>query len=133
MPAAPDRIDAGKLYFRSKECTGGLTNVSIEVEINLRIPAVKDPLKDAAGWPINNADVRFTKRVKAETLPKPGDVVDLMTRPDYKFQATVVQANWHEEKEMFIVSCKYSKQSIPRPEYLALMEDHEWTMKPLLA
>jgi hypothetical protein len=106
--------------------------VSIEVEINLRIPAVKDPLKNAAGWPINNGDVRFTKRVKAPTLPKPGDIVDLMTRPDYKFQATVTRADWHEEKEVFIVSCKYSRQSIPRPQYLALMDDHEWTMKPLL-
>ena len=106
--------------------------MAIEVEINLRIPATKDPLKDASGWPINNADVRFTKRMTAETLAKPGDVVELTTRPGYKFEATVVRADWHEEKEMFIVSCKYSKQSIPRPEYLALMEDHEWTMKPLL-
>ena len=106
--------------------------MSIEVEINLRIPTVKEPLKDAAGWPINTGDVRFTKRVKAPSLPKPGDVVDLMARPDHTFQATVVRADWHEEKELFVVSCKYSKQSIPRPHYLALMEDHEWTMKPLL-
>jgi hypothetical protein len=106
--------------------------VPIEVEINLRIPAVKEPLKDASGWPINNADVRFTKHLKTEKLPKPGDVVELTTRPDHAFQATVVRADWHEEKEMFVVSCKYSKQSIPRPQYLALMEDHEWTMKPLL-
>jgi hypothetical protein len=106
--------------------------VSIEVEIKLRIPAVKDPLKDASGWPINNGDVRFTKRIKAQTLPKPGDIVELMTQPDCTFQATVTRADWHEEKEMFIVSCKYSKQSIPRPQYLALMEDREWTMKPLL-
>ena len=106
--------------------------MSIEVEINLRVPAIKDPLKDASGWPINNGDVRFLKRVKAATLPKPGDVVELTTRPDYKFQATVVRADWYERKELFVVSCKYSKQSIPRAEYLALMEDHEWTMKPLV-
>lgn len=106
--------------------------MSIEVEINLRIPAIKEALKDASGWPINNGDVRFTKCFKAQTLPKPGEVVDLVTRPDYKFQATVVRTEWHEQKETFVVSCKYSKQSISRPEYLALMEDHEWTMKPLL-
>ena len=106
--------------------------MAIEIEINLRIPAVKEPVKDAAGWPINNADVRFTKRINAPALPKPGEAVELTTRPDYRFQATVVRSDWHEEKEMFVVSCKYSKQSIPRPEYLALMEDHEWTMKPLL-
>jgi len=104
----------------------------MEVEINLRIPAIKDPLKDTAGWPIDNGDVRFTKRVTTLTLPKVGDVVELMIRPEHTFQATVTRADWHEEKEMFVVGCKYSKQSIPRPEYLALMEDHEWTMKPLL-
>ena len=106
--------------------------MSIEVEINLRIPAVRDPLKNEAGWPINNADVRFTRRVKTPSLPKPGHVVDLSAQPDHVFQATVTRADWHEEKAMFIVFCKYSKQSIPRPQYLALMADHEWTMKPLL-
>ena len=104
-----------------------------EVEINLRIPSVKDPLKDASGWPINNGDIRFLKRITVETLPKPGDLVDLTMRPDYKFQATVVRADWHEEKELFVVACKYAKTSIPRPEYLAIMEDSEWTRKPLLA
>jgi hypothetical protein len=110
----------------------GAKHVSIEIEINLRIPAVKDPLKNSSGWPINNGEVRFTKHVNTPTLPKPGDVVELMTQPNHKFEATVTRADWHEEKEIFIVSCKYAKQSIPRPHYLALMEDHEWTMKPLL-
>jgi hypothetical protein len=107
--------------------------MSIEVEINLRIPAIKDPLKNEVGWPINNTDVRFSKRLRAETLPKPDDVIDLMTQPDHVFQATVTRADWHEEKAIFVVFCKYAKQSIPRPQYLALMADSEWTMKPLLA
>ncbi|HEV3141076.1 MAG TPA: hypothetical protein VGY57_11195, partial [Vicinamibacterales bacterium] len=92
---------------------------------------MKDPLKDASGWPIVNGDFRFAKRFKAPALPKPGDVVDLMTRPDFAFQATVVRADWHEEKELFVVSCTYSGTSIPRPEYLALMQDQDWTRKPL--
>lgn len=103
-----------------------------EVEINLRIPAVKEPLKDASGWPINNGDIRFLKRVTVASLPKPGDLVDLSTRPDFRFQAAVARANWHEEKQMFVVECKYAKTSIPREEYLAIMEDTEWTRKPLL-
>ena len=103
-----------------------------EIEINLRIPAVKDPVKDGTGWPINNADVRFIKRVATPSLPKPGDVLDLTIRPDHAFQATVVRSDWHEEKEMFVVACKYAKQSIPRPQYLAILEDTEWMMKPLL-
>ena len=106
--------------------------MSIEVEINLQIPAVKDPLKDAAGWSINNRDVRFMKRVRAQAVPKPGDVVDLIARQDYRFQATVIRTDWHEERELLVVSCKYSNRSIPRPEYLAIMEDQEWTMNPLV-
>src|SRR5689334_10498238 len=104
----------------------------MEVEINLRIPAVKDPLKNDAGWPISNGDIRFIKRLMTEALPKPGDIVKLTTRPDFQFEATVVRADWQDSKNMFVVSCRYSKQSIPRLEYLALMEDHEWTVKPLL-
>jgi hypothetical protein len=106
--------------------------VSIEVEINLRIPAVKEPLKDASGWPINNGDIRFSKRVKAPAVPKSGDVVDLIAQQDCRFQAIVVRADWHEDKEVFVVSCRYAKQSIGKAEYLAIMQDHEWTMTPLL-
>ena len=107
--------------------------MSMEVEINLRIPAVKEPLKDASGWPINNGDIRFSKRITVDALPKPGEIVELTMRPDFQFQAAVVRADWHEEKQLFVVACKYAKTSIPRPEYLAIMQDDEWTRKPLLA
>jgi hypothetical protein len=103
------------------------------IEISLRIPAVKDPLKDGSGSPINNSDVRFMKQIESEHLPKPGELVDLSVRPDGAFQATVVRSDWHEAKALFVVSCKYAKTSIPRSEYLALMNDHEWAMKSLLA
>jgi len=106
--------------------------VSQEVEINLRIPKVTDPLKGAGGWPINNADVRFTKRMHADRVPKAGDAVELMIQPNYTFEAVVTRAEWHEQKAVFIVSCKYAKRSISRPEYVALMEDPAWTMRPLL-
>ena len=104
----------------------------MEIEVKLQIPAIKDPLKDAAGWPIHNADVRFSKRVTVSTLPKPGDTLDLKVQPDHLIQATVVRADWHEEKEMFVVTCKYAGRSISRPDYVALMADHEWTMRRLL-
>ena len=110
----------------------GHNGVSMEIEINLRLPAVKDPSNDEAGARINNLDVRFTRRMKTETLPKAGELVDLTTRPDHAFQAKVTRADWHEGKSMFIVSCKYAKPSIPRPQFLALMADQDWTMKRLL-
>jgi len=104
-----------------------------EIEINLRIPSVKEPLKDASGWPINNGDVRFLKRITVEALPKPDEILELTIQPDHTFQATVVRAEWHEQKEMFVVACRYAKTSIPRPQYLAIMEDPEWTRKALLS
>ena len=104
----------------------------MEVEISLRIPAVKDPLKDASGWPVNHADVRFVKRIVVDKLPKPDEVLDLTINPNHPFQARVVQSHWHEEKQLFVVACRYAKTSIPRPEYLAIMEDPEWKMTPLL-
>lgn len=105
----------------------------MEIEINLRIPAVKEPLKDASGWPINNGDVRFLKRISVRALPKTGEIVNLGIQPDHTFHATVVGSNWHEEKGVFVVACRYAKASIPRAEYLAIMNDKEWTMRPLLS
>lgn len=105
----------------------------MEIEINLNIPTIKDPLKDASGFPISNRDIRFLKRVDVPSLPKPGDVIDLAIRPDYQFKATVIRSDWHEEKELFVVACRYANRSITRPEYLALMADDEWSWKPLLA
>jgi len=105
----------------------------MEVEINLQIPSVKDPIKGADGWPIHNADIRLLKRIEVARLPKAGDQVELSVRPDFVFQASVTRSDWHEEKEMFVVACRYSLRSIPRPEYLALMDDPEWIRKPLLS
>lgn len=105
----------------------------MEIEIYLNIPTVKDPLKDPSGFPISNRDIRFLKRIDVPSLPKPGEVLELTSRPDCRFSATVVRADWHEEKELFVVACRYLNRSIPRPEYLALMEDSEWIKKPLLA
>jgi hypothetical protein len=106
--------------------------VATDIEINLRIPAVKEPLQDASGWPINNAEVRFLQRIFVAAVPKPGDVLNLTAQPDAQFPVTVVRADWHEEKQMFVVACKYAKTSIPRPHYLAIVQDPAWAMKPLL-
>ena len=105
----------------------------MEIEINLNIPTIKDPLKDASGWPINNQDIRFSKRIVVPSLPKPGDVLELTIQPDFRFQATVTRSDWHDEKELFVVACRYANRSIPRPEYLALMADIEWARRPLLS
>jgi hypothetical protein len=105
----------------------------MEVEINLQIPTVKDPIKNADGWPVNNADIRFIKCIDLTPLPKPGDLIDLTVRPNHVIQASVTRRDWHEEKEMFVLACRYALRSIPRPQYLALTEDPDWTRRPLLS
>lgn len=105
----------------------------MDIEINLKIPTVKEPLKDESGWPISNQDIRFLKRVEVPVLPKPGEVLDLTIQPDHQFKATVIRSDWHDEKELFVVACRYTNRSIPRPQYLALMDDREWIRKPLLS
>lgn len=104
----------------------------IPVELNLRIPSVKEPVKNEAGWPINSADVRLIRQVDLPALPKPGELIEVWAGPETPFHALVVRTDWHEAKAMFVVSCKYSKQSIPRPLYLALMEGSDWTIRPLV-
>ena len=105
---------------------------SVQVEINLRIPAVKEPQKNEAGFPMNNADIRFVKVVQVDALPKVDNELSLAARPDHLFSATVVRVDWSDDKNMFTVACKYSDRAIPRPQYLALTSDTEWTIRPLI-
>ena len=104
----------------------------IDVEVNLRIPVVKEPAKDANGYPINSADVRFIRNVRVPALPKPGVLLTLETRDGTSLECEVHRVDWSEGKERFIVYCKYSKRSIPPAEYNALISDPDWEMRPLL-
>ena len=106
--------------------------MSIDVEVNLRIPAVKEPAKDANGYPINSADVRFIRTVSVPTLPKPDTLLKLGTRDGSSIECTVNRADWSEGKDLFTVYCKYSKRSIPADEYNAIISDPDWEMRPLL-
>jgi len=104
----------------------------MDIEVNLRIPAVKEPVKDDNGYPINSADVRFIKVLSMEALPKPPTILQLGTRGGRFLEAEVNKADWSESKERFIVYCRYSKRSIPLDEYNALIDDPDWEMRPLL-
>jgi hypothetical protein len=48
------------------------------------------------------------------------------------FDCTVTRSDWNEEKGLFVVACTYAKRSLPVETYSALVNDGEWTMKPLL-
>jgi hypothetical protein len=103
------------------------------VEISLRIPSLrvrregKEELETVA-----NGDIRFTKHIELEAIPKAGEVLHLAVRSGETFDCEVVRSNWHDEKNMFVIACRYSKRSISAAEYEAFMDSSDWQVKALL-
>ena len=105
----------------------------IDVEINLRIPRLTIKSASAPDKVIDNSVVRFTRLAQVPSIPKAGDPLQLAARVQGDMiDCIVTRADWSEEKERFIVSCNYSKKSIAAADYEALVNDAEWTMKPLI-
>ena len=104
----------------------------INIEINLRIPRVKEPAKNADGYPINSADVRFIREMTVPELPKPGTPMRLDTQAGPPLDCEVTRADWNDGQDRFIVYCRYAKRSMPNDEYHALLNDPDWVMRPLL-
>jgi hypothetical protein len=106
--------------------------MSIQVEVSLRIPSVKNPMMDENGYPLDHASIRFITSITVPAIPKPGTTLQLSTSSGKTFSCDVVRADWSEDKELFVVSCKYSNRSIPPDEYGALVNDADWRMRPLI-
>jgi hypothetical protein len=104
----------------------------IDVEVDLRIPRVKVPVLDKQGYPIDNGSIRFTKLIQVPAIPKPGASLQLTTSSGRSFECEVTRADWHDEKEIFVLSCRYSNRSIPADECAAFFNDADWKMKTLL-
>jgi hypothetical protein len=103
------------------------------VEINLRIPSLrvrregKEDLET-----ISNSDVRFTKQVEFEAIPKPGEVLQMTVSSGGTFDCVVVRSDWHHEKNMFVIACQYSKRSISSAEYQDFIDSSDWQVRTLL-
>ena len=106
--------------------------MSVNVEINLRIPRVKEPAKGADGYPINNADVRFIHEATVPSLPQPGSAMRFDIVHGLSLECEVLRTDWSEQQDRFIVSCRYAKRGIPDVEYRALLDDPHWVMRPLV-
>jgi len=102
-------------------------------EISLKIPSlrVRREGKDSPET-IANSDVRFIKLVELDRVPKSGDVLTMTIGSEASFQCEVVRSDWHQDKNMFVTACRYSKRSISEAEYHALMGASDWQMKALL-
>jgi hypothetical protein len=103
------------------------------VEISLRVPSlrVRREGKEALET-IANSDIRFSKHVTLETIPKLGEVLTMAVSSGGTFECEVVRSEWHHEKNVFVIACRYSKRSISPAEYQALIDSSDWQLKPLL-
>ena len=102
------------------------------VEISLRIPSLR-VTREGQPSPetIANSDVRFTKQIELESIPKPGEVLTMTVSGGGSFDCEVVRSDWHHDKNLFVVACRYSKRSITPTEYQALMSSPDWLMRPM--
>ena len=103
-----------------------------QIEVSLRIPNLKQRTLDEDGYPIDHSAVRFKKLVLVPAIPKSGDSLQLTTDSGRIVESTVQRSDWHEERELFVVSCRYSKRSISADDYDALESDPDWQMRPLV-
>jgi hypothetical protein len=104
------------------------------VEINLRLPTLRIKGENGAKpTTIVNSDVRFTKDVELEKIPKPGEVLTMTAMSSgFEFNCQVIQSHWHHEKNAFVVACRLAKRSISPSEYYAITESPDWRTQPLL-
>jgi len=81
---------------------------------------------------IANNDIRFSKHVDLEAIPKPGEVLTMEVGVGRTFECEVVRSDWHQDKNMFVVACRYAKRSVSPAEYQALMDASDWQVSALL-
>ncbi len=106
--------------------------MSIEVEVNLRLPNVSVRAPDEPARVISNIGSRFITVIQMPALPKLGDRLELSTRGGYAFEAVVKRVDWHDDKNRFVVACQFAKRSMRLEEYESVRADPEWTMRPLV-
>lgn len=103
----------------------------MQVEVSLRVPNMKVRALDENGYPIDHSAVRFKKLITVEKIPKAGETLQL-TSSERTFEVKVVRSDWHESRELFVLSCQYANRSISSDEYHAIVSDPTWEMKPLI-
>jgi hypothetical protein len=108
-------------------------DMSQTVEISLRIPSLRvqregtDKLET-----INNSDVRFCKHIEIDSIPKPGTVLTMNASSAGSFDCEVLRSDWHHDKNMFVIACRYSKRSMAAADYHALMNSSDWSVRALI-
>ncbi len=103
------------------------------VEISLRIPSLRITRKDTeAPRIINNAEIRFCKQIEVASIPKRGVVLTMSTSFGVTFDYEVLRSDWHHDKNMFVIACRYAKRSVSAADYQAFMGASDWQVRSLI-
>ncbi len=103
------------------------------VEISLRIPSLRIKNEGTGvAETIANSDIRFATQMNLDTVPKPGALLEVSIDSSQTIACEVVRSDWHDQKNMFVVACRYAKRSISAAEYHALMNAPGWQSRSLL-
>jgi hypothetical protein len=116
----------------SVEASGIPTHMAMNVEIELRIPSLTVKADDGLKK-INNALRRFKKVIEVPAFPQPGSTLKLSTASGVVFECVVVRADWHHEKDLFVLSCRWSAKKMSLVDYDALLSDTQWAQRELPA
>lgn len=103
------------------------------VEIHLRIPSIRR-IREGRDTPITiaNNDVRFVKQVDITVIPKTGEVLTLTVESGEAFHCEVIRSDWHQDKNRFVIACRYCKRSMSDAEYQAFLNAPDWQRIALL-
>src|SRR5205085_9885078 len=101
------------------------------VEISLKVPSlrVRREGKDDPET-ISNSDVRFIKKIEFASIPKIGTVLPMEVGSGGSFECEVVRSDWHEDKNLIVISCQYRKRTIAQDDYQALLDASDWQLRP---
>jgi hypothetical protein len=102
------------------------------VEISLRIPSLRATSGENPKEKIENAEVRLSKRIEVDRIPKAGEVLDMTADSGDAFKCVVVGSDWRDDRNLFVVACRYFNRSISPAQYEALIASSDWQVKGLL-
>ena len=106
----------------------------MDVEIELRIPSLMVRKDDGSDdEKIDNSLIRFKTVIQVPAFPPVGSTIQLSAGSDLVFVCTIARADWHEDKQLFVLACKYPKQRMLLQEYETLLNDPRWQRSQLPA
>ena len=110
------------------------------VEVRLKIPSLRvqrertdtQRERNDTQSKISNDDVRFIKHVALDGIPVKGDVLTMTIASGGTFPCEVVRCEWHDDKNMFVIACRYARRTISEAEYRGLMDAPDWHVAAVL-